>query len=201
MNIWKAFKVLSRFIQKRNPTSSLLGSRLYRILSSYWMAHFYLINIHIGLHCFGLDCGMRNSSLTSRNPKNNCCLSAFLEQRASLSVSASFFTVVYMFCLHVVHTFNKLHINIKLLHYYKTRNKLFALCLEQINCSCGNKVLTSRPNEGEGSIVVQPAGHHLIISISAQCLCVQYTTEKMKKILFYCLSILSTCLKTMNTSI
>jgi hypothetical protein len=37
-----------------------------------------------------------------------------------------------------------------------------------MNCNCGNKVLTRRPNEGEGSIVVQPAGHHLIIRISEQ---------------------------------
>ncbi len=43
LNIWKDFKVLSRFIQKliRPPGCSDYG--LYRIRSSYWLAHFYLL--------------------------------------------------------------------------------------------------------------------------------------------------------------
>jgi hypothetical protein len=55
---------------KMNPTF-WSDHGLYRILSSYWLAHFYLmIKSAKGLHCI-LDwiAGCWNSSLMSRNPE------------------------------------------------------------------------------------------------------------------------------------
>ncbi len=72
----------------------------------------------------------------------------------------------------------------------------YVLCLEQINSNCGNKVLTSRPNEGEGSIVVQPAGHHLIIRIPAQlqaeknmALCATYCRKNEEHFILFLINI------------
>ncbi len=42
-NIWKDFKVLCHFIQKCIQLPACSDHGLYRILSSYWLAHFYLI--------------------------------------------------------------------------------------------------------------------------------------------------------------
>ncbi len=76
LNIWNNFKVLSHFKQKWIHTPACSDHGLYRILSSYWLVHFYLMKKSAkGLHYFGLDCGMLEFSLTSRNPKKNCCLS------------------------------------------------------------------------------------------------------------------------------
>ncbi len=59
LNIWKDFKVLSRFIQKWIQHPACLDPGLYRILSSYWLAHFYLMKKSAKvLHYFCLDCGM-----------------------------------------------------------------------------------------------------------------------------------------------
>ena len=70
------------------------------------------------------------------------------------------------------------------------------MCLEQINYNCGNKVLTSRPNKGEGGIVVQPTGHHLIIRISEQLqveknmhLCVTYCRKNEKNVILFLINI------------
>ncbi len=76
LNIWNDFKVLSRFIQKwiQTPASSDYG--LYWILSSNWLTHFYLMKKSAkGLHYLVWIAGCWNSSVTSRNPQNNCCLS------------------------------------------------------------------------------------------------------------------------------
>ncbi len=54
-NFWifeKDFKVLSLFIQKWIQPPACLDHSLYRIFSSFWLAHFYL------MHYFGLDSGM-----------------------------------------------------------------------------------------------------------------------------------------------
>ncbi len=59
LNILQEFKVLSRSMQKwiQPPTCSVHG--LHRILSSYWLAHFYLMKKSAKvLLYFGLDCGM-----------------------------------------------------------------------------------------------------------------------------------------------
>ncbi len=59
LNIWKDFKVLSRFIQKWIQPPACSDHGLYRILSSFGVAQFYLLKKSTkGLHYFGLDCGM-----------------------------------------------------------------------------------------------------------------------------------------------
>ncbi len=58
-NIWKEFKVVSRFIQKWIQPPACSDHGLYRILSSYRLAHFYLMKKSAKvLHYCGLDCGM-----------------------------------------------------------------------------------------------------------------------------------------------
>ncbi len=79
LNIWKDFKVLSRFMQKwlQPPVCSDHG--LHRILSCYWLAHFHLMTKSAKVHLyFGLDYGMMDAS---RNPKNNWCLSRIFGAR------------------------------------------------------------------------------------------------------------------------
>ncbi len=59
LNIWKDFEVLSRFMQKWIQPHARSDHNLHRILSSYWLAHFYLMKITAKvLLYFGLDCGM-----------------------------------------------------------------------------------------------------------------------------------------------
>ncbi len=85
LTIWKDLKILSRFIQKwiQPPACSDYG--LYRILSSYWLAHFYLVKKSAKvLHYSGTDCGMLeffNILLTSCTPKTNCWLSRIFGDR------------------------------------------------------------------------------------------------------------------------
>ncbi len=56
------------FHAKMNPSSCLFRSRFYRILSTYWLAHFYLMKKSAKvLLYFGLNCGMWNSFLTNCN--------------------------------------------------------------------------------------------------------------------------------------
>jgi hypothetical protein len=52
----KDIKVLSHFIQKSLQPQAFSTHGLYRILSSYWLAHFYLMKKVP--HYFGLDCKM-----------------------------------------------------------------------------------------------------------------------------------------------
>ncbi len=77
LNIRKDFKVLSHFIKIWIQPSACLDHGLYRILSSYWLVHFfYLLKRSAnGLHYFGLDwiAECWNILLMSRNPKNNNC--------------------------------------------------------------------------------------------------------------------------------
>ncbi len=55
---------------KMNPTSCLFGSRLHRILSSYWLAHFYLMKKSAKeLLFFCLDCGMMKFFTFKSQPK------------------------------------------------------------------------------------------------------------------------------------
>ncbi len=70
LNIWNNFKVLSRFMQKWTQPPACWDHGLHRILSSYWLAHCYLIKKIRSI--LGVDCGMMDAS---RNPKNNWCLS------------------------------------------------------------------------------------------------------------------------------
>ncbi len=59
LNIWQDFKVLSGFIQKWIQPPARSDYRLYRILSSYWLVHFYLMKKSAKvLHYTGLACGM-----------------------------------------------------------------------------------------------------------------------------------------------
>jgi hypothetical protein len=61
LNVWKDLKVLSRFIQKWIQPPACWDHGLYRILSSYWLAQFYLLKksaLGLQLHYFDLDCGM-----------------------------------------------------------------------------------------------------------------------------------------------
>ncbi len=76
LNIWTDFKVLSRFMQKGIQPPACSDHGLLRLLSSYWLVHFYLMKKSTKvLLCFGLIAGCWNSLLTSHNPKNNWCLS------------------------------------------------------------------------------------------------------------------------------
>ncbi len=89
LNVWKDFKVLSRFLQKWIQPPACLDHGLHRILSSYWLAHFYLMkkSARVLLY-FGLDCGMLEFSLlTSHNPKNNWCPPAFLEHGSAEKIA------------------------------------------------------------------------------------------------------------------
>ena len=59
LNIWKDFKVLSCFMQKCIQPPACSDHCLQRILSSYRLAHFYLMKKSTKvLLYFGLDCGM-----------------------------------------------------------------------------------------------------------------------------------------------
>ncbi len=76
LHIWKDFKVLSSFMQKWIQLPACSDHGLLRILSSSWLAHFYLMKKSAKVLLFlGLDCIRWNSLLMSRNPKNNWCLS------------------------------------------------------------------------------------------------------------------------------
>jgi hypothetical protein len=81
LNIWKDFKILSRFIQKWIQPPACTDHGLYRNLSSYWLAHFYLMkNPPKWCTILVWIAGCWNSLnivLTSRNPKNNCWLLHF----------------------------------------------------------------------------------------------------------------------------
>ncbi len=59
LNIWNNFKVLSRFMQNWTQPPARSDQGLHRILSSYWLAHCYLMKNSTKVHLyFGLDCGM-----------------------------------------------------------------------------------------------------------------------------------------------
>jgi len=59
LNIWNNFKVLSRFMQNWTQTPACSDHGLHRILSSYWLAHCYLMKKSTKVHLYlGLDCGM-----------------------------------------------------------------------------------------------------------------------------------------------
>jgi hypothetical protein len=63
---------------------------LHRILSSYWLAHFYLLKISAkGLHYFGLDCGMLEYSIYSRAVIQRIIddFPAFLEQGSAEKIA------------------------------------------------------------------------------------------------------------------
>ncbi len=78
----KNFKVLSRYMQKWIQPSACFDHGLHRILSSYWLAHFYLKKKSAQC-CSILDWVVEcwNSVLTSRNPKNNLCPSRIFGAR------------------------------------------------------------------------------------------------------------------------
>ncbi len=70
LNILQDFKVLSRSMQKwiQPPTCSVHG--LHRILSSYWLAHCYLMKKSTkGQLFFGSDCGMMKIFTLKPQPK------------------------------------------------------------------------------------------------------------------------------------
>ncbi len=69
---------------KMYQTSCLFGSQLHRILSSYWLAHFYLMKKPP--KCCSIlvwIVGCWNSLLTSFNPEDNWCLSRIFGARFS----------------------------------------------------------------------------------------------------------------------
>ncbi len=72
LNIWNKFKVLSCFMQNWTQPPACSDHGLHRILSSYWLAHCYLIkkSTKVALY-YGVDCGMMDAI---RNPKKNWCL-------------------------------------------------------------------------------------------------------------------------------
>ncbi len=59
LNIWNNFKVLSRFMQNLTQPPACSDHGLHRILSSYWLAHCYLMekSTKVALY-FGLGCRM-----------------------------------------------------------------------------------------------------------------------------------------------
>jgi hypothetical protein len=63
-----------------------LDDSIYRILSSYWLVHFYLMkeSAKVFVLFFVWIAGCLNSSdipLMSLNPKNNCCLTLIFGAR------------------------------------------------------------------------------------------------------------------------
>jgi hypothetical protein len=59
LNILKDFKVLSRFMQICIQPPACSDHGLHRILSSYWLAHFYLMKKSAKVLLYlGLGCGM-----------------------------------------------------------------------------------------------------------------------------------------------
>jgi hypothetical protein len=72
LNIWNNFKILSRFMQNWTQPPACSDHGLHRILSSYWLAHFYLMKK-----------SAKDSLPSSRNPKNNWCLSRIYGVRFS----------------------------------------------------------------------------------------------------------------------
>jgi hypothetical protein len=76
LNILNEFKVLSRSMQKWIQPAACLVHDLHRILSSYWLAHCYLMKESTKVHAFLVWIAeWWSSSLPSRNPKDNWCLS------------------------------------------------------------------------------------------------------------------------------
>jgi hypothetical protein len=72
LNIWKDFKVLSRFMQKWIQPPACSDHGLHRILSSYWLAHFYLMKKSAKeLLYFCLDCGMMKFFNFKPQPKEH----------------------------------------------------------------------------------------------------------------------------------
>ncbi len=70
LNIWNNFKVLSRFMQNWTQPPACSDHGLQRILSSYWLAHFYLMKKSAKeLFYFGLDCGMMKFFTFKSQPK------------------------------------------------------------------------------------------------------------------------------------
>ncbi len=70
LNNWKDFKVLSHFMQKWIQPPAFSDHGLHRILSSYWLAHFYLMKKSTkGLLYFGLDCEMMKFFTFKPQPK------------------------------------------------------------------------------------------------------------------------------------
>jgi hypothetical protein len=76
LNIWKDFKDLSRFIQKRIQPPACSDHGLYKILFSYWLAHICLLkkSAKVMLY-FALDCGMLKYS--THEPQSKEQLSTF----------------------------------------------------------------------------------------------------------------------------
>ncbi len=70
LNIWKDFKILSRFMQKWIQPPACSDHGLHRTLSSYWLAHFYLMKKSAKeLLYFCLDCGMMKFFTFKPQPK------------------------------------------------------------------------------------------------------------------------------------
>ncbi len=68
LNIWKDFKVLSRFMQKWLQPPACSDHGLHRILSCYWLAHLMKKSAKVHLY-FGLDCGMMEFLICKPQPK------------------------------------------------------------------------------------------------------------------------------------
>ncbi len=72
LNIWKDFKVLSRFMQKCIQHPARLDHGLHRILSSYWLGTFiWWKNPPKCCSILVWIAGCWNSLLMSHNPKNH----------------------------------------------------------------------------------------------------------------------------------
>ncbi len=86
LNIWKDLKILCRFMQKWIQPPACSDHGLHRILSSYWLAHLTKKSAKVKLYLVWIA-GCCNS-LTSRNPKNNWCLSHVLEHGSAKKIAA-----------------------------------------------------------------------------------------------------------------
>ncbi len=70
LNIWNNFKVLSRFMQNWTHLPACSDHGLHRIMSSYCLAHFYLMKKSAKeLLYFALDCGMMKFFTFKPRPK------------------------------------------------------------------------------------------------------------------------------------
>jgi hypothetical protein len=121
----KRHKVLSRFMQKWIQPLACYNHGLHRILSFYWLAHFYLIKNLLKCSSFWVRiAGRWNFLLTSRSPKNNWCISRifgaqFIGKDPGLSTCKPWYKQVggwIHFCMKGLRTSKSYQI-------FKTKNK------------------------------------------------------------------------------
>ncbi len=87
LNIWNNFKVLSRFMQNWTQPPACSDHGLHRILSSYWLAHCYLIK-KIPQSGALFWCGLRNDGCKPQPKRTIDASPAFMEYGLAKKIAA-----------------------------------------------------------------------------------------------------------------